>query len=134
MAKSALNVAVDMKVSLEDELPVILLREYEFESHVKGYHFYNNSWEPAIGERFKARCEPENEYEKFAVAVESSGKVVGIYRKANLVDLPRQFHSFCLRTTHTIAISKYREKVQPWQWTRTSNTLHVDFQWTGKIH
>ena len=36
MTKSVLNIAADMKVSLEDELPVILLREYELESHVKG--------------------------------------------------------------------------------------------------
>ena len=54
MAKSALNAAADMKVSLEDELPAILLREYELESHVKGYNFYKNLWESAIGERFKA--------------------------------------------------------------------------------
>ena len=77
MAKFDLNVAADMKLSFEDELPIIVLREYQLASHVKGYHVYKNTWKPAVGECFKARREPENEYDKFAVAVESSGEVVG---------------------------------------------------------
>ena len=70
------------------------------ESHVKGYHFYKNTWEPAIGERFKAQREPENKYDKFAVAVESSGKVVGHLSKGKSGRFAKTI-SFFLRADDT---------------------------------
>ena len=65
------------KLSIEDELPIILLKEYVVFSHVKGYHEYMKIWLPFIGEFLQTRLEPENEFDKYAVAVIKDGVVVG---------------------------------------------------------
>ena len=58
-------------------MPILLLKEYDLKSHIKGYNAYMKKWNPTIGELLKARLEPENEYDKFAVAVERFGAAVG---------------------------------------------------------
>ena len=65
----------DMNLPIEEELPIILMKEYEMNSHVKGYHAYMMKWNPTLREFLKAWLEPENEFEKFAVAVEKSDVV-----------------------------------------------------------
>ena len=68
---------MDHRLQLEEDLPILLIKEYDVKSHIKGHHAYMNIWEPTIGEVLKARLEPENEFDKFAVAVEKRGAVVG---------------------------------------------------------
>ena len=46
-------------------------------THNKGYDPYMTNWTPKNGEILKARPEPENEYDKYTVAVEKWGDVVG---------------------------------------------------------
>ena len=48
-----------------------------FESIVRGYHEYKDSWTPDIGDILPTEPEPENEYDKYAVAVMNSDRVVG---------------------------------------------------------
>ena len=59
-----------MNFSIEEELPIIFLKEYEQNSNVKGYHAYMVKWNPTLGEFLMARLELENILNKFAVAVE----------------------------------------------------------------
>ena len=66
-----------MNFSKEEELPIILLKEYELNSHIKGYHAYMMKWNPTLVEFYKSRLEPKNEFDKFAVAVEKCDAVVG---------------------------------------------------------
>ena len=39
-----------MNFSLEEELPIILRKKYELNSHIKGYHAYMMKWNPTLGE------------------------------------------------------------------------------------
>ena len=47
-----------------------MVKEYDLKIHVKVYHAYMTKWTPKNGEILKARPEPENVYDKYAVAVE----------------------------------------------------------------
>ena len=53
-----------------------MVKEYDLKTHIKGYHAYMTKWTPKKGEILKARQEPENEYDNYAVAVERCGDVV----------------------------------------------------------
>ena len=46
-------------------------------THIKSYHAYITKWTLKNEEILKAPPEPENEYDKYAVAVENCGDVVG---------------------------------------------------------
>ena len=61
----------------EEELPIILIQEYEIVSHIMGYHEYKSIWIPFVGEKLTYRTEPENALGKYAVAVIKNGSVVG---------------------------------------------------------
>ena len=67
----------DVNLSIEEDLSILLVKEYDLKTHIKGYHAYMTKWTPKNGEILKARPEPENEYDKYAVAVERCGDVVG---------------------------------------------------------
>ena len=61
----------------EEELPIILIQEYEIVSHIMGYHEDKNIWIPVAAEKLKCRMEPGNALEKYAVAVIRNGSVDG---------------------------------------------------------
>ena len=67
----------DVNLSIEEDLSILFVKEYYLKTHIKGYHAYMTKWTPKNGEIHKARPEPENEYDKYGVAVESCGDVVG---------------------------------------------------------
>ena len=67
----------DVNLSIEEDLSILLVKEYDLKTHIKGYHAYMTKWAPKNGEILKALPEPENEYDKYAVAVERCGDVVG---------------------------------------------------------
>ena len=69
------------KLSLSYEMPMVILREFKCESMIKGYHTYMKDWTPVLGENLKTRPEPENEIDKYAVAVVIGRKVVGHLKK-----------------------------------------------------
>ena len=70
-----------MNFSIEEELPIISLKEYVLNSHIKVYHTYMMKWHPTIGEFLKPRLEPENEFDKFVVGVEKYDVVAGLLSK-----------------------------------------------------
>ena len=50
------------------------------------YHVYREIWEAAVGETFECAVEPGNAHEKFAVAIEKDGIVIGhLPRKVSCV-------------------------------------------------
>ena len=64
--------------NIEKPMEIILLTCYEIESTVMGYHVYRNSWKPIIGEVLNTCNEPQNEVDKYAVAVlDSDNTAVG---------------------------------------------------------
>ena len=58
-----------VKLSSSYEMPLVIIKEFETESVIKGYHAYMNDWTQILGENLSARPEPENEIDKYAVAV-----------------------------------------------------------------
>ena len=95
--------------SIEEELPIILLKEYKLSSHVRGYHAYMTIWEPKNGEFLETRLESENELDKYAVAVIKNSVVVGHLAKERLVVSQKLSHSFFVLATATVAKLKLQE-------------------------
>ena len=53
-----------LKLSSSYEMPLVIIKEFETESVIKGYHAYMNDWAPILGENLSTRPEPESEIDK----------------------------------------------------------------------
>ena len=62
-------------------MPLVIIKEFETESVIKGYHAYMNDWTQILGENLSARPEPEKEIDKYAVAVSKDAWVIGHLKK-----------------------------------------------------
>ena len=67
----------DVTLLIEGDLLILLVKEYDLKTYIKDYRACMTKWTPKNGEILKARPEPENQYDKYAVAVERCGDVVG---------------------------------------------------------
>ena len=70
-----------VKLSSSYEMPLVIIKEFETESVIKGYHAYMNDWTPILGENLSTRSEPENEIDKYAVAITKDTRVIGHLKK-----------------------------------------------------
>ena len=61
----------------QNEIKVIVTRNFEMVSYVKGYHVYKTLWNPLIGEFLSREREPDNLIDKYAVCVKKENKIVG---------------------------------------------------------
>ena len=68
---------VSMIINEKQPIEIILIKCYETNSTVMGYHEYQKKWDADIGEVLEAKTEPTNEKDKYAVAVCKKGDVVG---------------------------------------------------------
>ena len=114
----------DMNFSTEEELPIMLLEEYELNSHIKGYHAYIMKWNPTLGEFLKARVESENEFDKFVVAVEKCDVVVGHLSKRKTGRFAKTVSCFLRGSNeNSYKVEVTGEKSEPWRWGTTPDTL-----------
>ena len=68
---------VSMVVNDKEPMEIILLTYLEIESTVVEFHVYRNNWEPVI-RVLKTCMEPQNEVDKYAVAVvDNENNVIG---------------------------------------------------------
>ena len=58
-----------VKLSSSNEMPLAIIKEFETESINKGYHACINDWTLFLGKNLSTRPEPENEIDKYAVAL-----------------------------------------------------------------
>ena len=72
---------MEEKVSSSIEMPLVIIKEFENESVIKGYHAYMNDWTPILGENLPTSPEPQNEIDKYAVAVTKDTQVIGHLKK-----------------------------------------------------
>ena len=72
-----INAEVLEKISNQEEVPSIVLKEFEIDTYVKDHHAYKDIWPQDTGESLFAQIYPNNPVEKYAVCIQSSGKVVG---------------------------------------------------------
>ena len=70
-----------VKLSSSYEMLLVIIKEFETESVIKGYHAYMNDWAPILEEKLSTRPEPENEIDKFAVAATKDARVIGYFKK-----------------------------------------------------
>ena len=75
----------DVNLSIEEDLSILLVKEYDLKTHVKGYNAYMTKWTPKNREILKARPEPRNEYDKYVLQIERCGDVVGHLSKGRSV-------------------------------------------------
>ena len=59
-----------------EEFPIVLIRSYEIDSSIMGYHVCQTSWIPVVGERFTGVTESNNLMDKYAVAVTRSDESI----------------------------------------------------------
>ena len=68
---------------------------FEIESTVMGFRVYRNSWKPVIGEVLKTCMEPQNEVDKYAVAVvNNDNDVIGHLPKGKSVKYAKTIFYF----------------------------------------
>ena len=70
-----------VKLSSSYQISQLITIEFETESVIKGYHAYMNDWTPILGENLSTRSEPENEIDKYAVAITKDARVIGHLKK-----------------------------------------------------
>ena len=75
-------------------MPLVIIKEFEIESVIKWCHACMNDWTPIIGENLSTSPEPENEIEKYAVAVTKDARVISHLKKERLVDMLTFFTSY----------------------------------------
>ena len=73
----------DVAIAFDAELPIVVTKNWEVASYVKGYHVYKRVWTPISNEVLQTHREPENPTDKYAVCVLKDGKVVGHLKKGS---------------------------------------------------
>ena len=68
---------MEKKVSLTEDIPIIVVRNNDVLSYVKGYHLYKNVWTSRWQDQVQGETEPNNGVDKYAVAVKNNGEIVG---------------------------------------------------------
>ena len=75
----------------QNEIKLIVTRNFEMVSYVNGYHVYKTICNPLIGEFLSCEREPDNPVDKYAVCVKKENKIVEHFRLENLVNLRKQY-------------------------------------------
>ena len=70
-----------VKLSTSYEMSQVIIKEFETEPVIKGYHAYKNDWTSILGENLSTLPEPENEIDKYAVAVTKYAQVISHLKK-----------------------------------------------------
>ena len=59
-----------------EEFQIVLIRSYEIDSFIVGYHVYKADWTPFVGEKLTGVMESTNLIDKYAVAVKRSDESI----------------------------------------------------------
>ena len=110
-------------------MPQVIIKEFETESVIEGYHAYMNDWTSILGESLSTRPEPENEIDKYAVAVTKDAWVIGHLKKGKTGQYAKTVFYF-LPANPVASITVTRKKVKA----RLVNSLHNFIQGRRKIY
>ena len=61
----------------QNEISIIVTKNFEVVSYVKGYHVYKTLWNPLMGESLQCEGQSDNPIDKYAVCVKKDKKIVG---------------------------------------------------------
>ena len=62
---------------------LVIIKKFENESVIKGYYAYMNDWTLILGQNLSTPLKPENEIDKYAVAVTKDARVIEHLKKGN---------------------------------------------------
>ena len=122
-----------MNFLIGERLPIILLKEYELKSHIKGHLAYTMKWNPTLREFLKAQLEPEMNLTNLQLHLKNAMLWFGIYQNEKMADFQKLFHFFFVEVWKLLQSWSYWES-EPWRWGRTTNTLETPFYWRYKIN
>ena len=93
MSSNKLNLSDILLQDIEKPIPLCIVKakRYFFNSFVRGYHAYIDSWDPKVGhENLELMPEEDNEHDDFAVAIKFEDRIVGHVPK-NLSKIMNRF-------------------------------------------
>ena len=90
-----LETTPDVAIAFDVELPIVVTKNWEAASYVKGYRVYTRVWTPISNEVLQTRREPENPTDKYVLCVLKDGKVVGHLKRAVMDALQKQVSTSC---------------------------------------
>ena len=73
----------DVAIAFDVDLPIVVTKDREIASYVKGYHVHKRLWTPISNELLQTRGEPKNPTDKYVVCVLKDGKVAGHLKKGS---------------------------------------------------
>ena len=65
------------KLMQDKEIQIVVTKNFEIDSFVKGYHEYKNIWTQKISETLSTEREPGNLVDKHAKCVKKNNEIVG---------------------------------------------------------
>ena len=65
------------KLPQNEEIPTVVLTNFDIDWFVKGYHEYKSIWTQKIGEILSTEREPGNLVDKYAVCIKKENEIVG---------------------------------------------------------
>ena len=69
-----------VKLSSSYKMPLVIIKEFETESVIKGHHVYMNDWAPILGENLSICPEPKTKIDKYVVAVTKDVQVIDHFK------------------------------------------------------
>ena len=100
----------DIAIAFDVELPIVVTKNWEVASYVKGYHVYKRVWTPISNEVLQTRREPENPTDKYAVCILKDGKVVGHLKKGSNGRFAKTIFYFLRSDTYAkCCVKEYRK-------------------------
>ena len=93
MSSNELNLSDILLQDIERPIPLCIVKEkrYTFNSFVRGYYAYIDSWDPKVGDKnLELVPEEDNQHDDFAVAIKSEDRIVGHVPK-NLSKIMNRF-------------------------------------------
>ena len=82
------------KINTNEKLKIVIVKEYQHKSTVKGLHVYREIWNPVEGEVLDTRMEPENPTDKYAVCIEKMEMLWDTCLRENTVASAKRFSFF----------------------------------------
>lgn len=56
-------------MALDEELQIIITKDFEMDCFMKGYHVHRESWTPKTSETLSTKREPESSVDKYSACV-----------------------------------------------------------------
>ena len=91
----------DVNLLIEEDLSILLVKEYDLKTHIKGYHAYMTKWTPKNGDILKARPNQKTSMTNTQLQLKDVVLWLDIFLKEGLQVSPKPFHIFYVQAMKT---------------------------------